>query len=63
MNPPSEITGSKSKIVHMPLPTDDPRQRQPDITIARTELGWEPKVTLEDGLKETVAYFEHLLLR
>jgi UDP-glucuronate decarboxylase len=57
------ITGSKSKIVHMPLPADDPRQRQPDITIARTELGWEPKVTVEDGLKETIAYFKHLLLR
>jgi UDP-glucuronate decarboxylase len=58
-----KITGSKSKIVHRPLPADDPRQRQPDITIARTELGWEPKVTIEDGLKETVAYFKHLLAR
>jgi UDP-glucuronate decarboxylase len=58
-----KITGSKSKIVHRPLPADDPRQRQPDITIARTELGWEPKVTIEDGLKETIAYFKHLLSR
>jgi nucleoside-diphosphate-sugar epimerase len=41
----------------MPLPADDPRQRQPDITRARSTLGWEPKVKLEDGLKETIRYF------
>lgn len=51
------LTGSKSKLVRMPLPEDDPRQRQPDITRARNTLGWEPKVALEDGLKETIAYF------
>jgi nucleoside-diphosphate-sugar epimerase len=57
------ITDSKSKTVFLPLPADDPRQRQPDVTIARTELGWEPKVTVEDGLKETVSYFRYLLSR
>jgi UDP-glucuronate decarboxylase len=51
------LTGSKSKLVRMPLPADDPRQRQPDITRARDTLGWAPKVALEDGLKETIAYF------
>jgi UDP-glucuronate decarboxylase len=51
------LTGSKSKLVRMPLPADDPRQRQPDITRARSTLGWAPKVALEDGLKETIAYF------
>ena len=45
----------------MPLPTDDPKQRKPDITKARNTLGWEPKVNLEDGLKETIAYFRSLL--
>jgi len=55
------LTGSKSKLVRMPLPADDPKQRKPDITKARTVLGWEPKVQLEDGLKETIAYFRKLL--
>ena len=55
------ITDSKSRIAFRPLPADDPRQRQPDITFARTELGWEPKVAMEDGLKETVSYFKHTL--
>jgi UDP-glucuronate decarboxylase len=45
----------------VPLPSDDPKQRQPDITIAKAKLGWEPKVGLEDGLKETIAYFKALL--
>jgi len=55
------IVGSKSRIVHRPLPPDDPRQRQPDITLAKNKLGWEPKVGLDDGLKETVAYFRSIL--
>jgi dTDP-glucose 4,6-dehydratase len=49
--------GGGGKIVHKPLPKDDPKQRQPDITRARTLLGWEPKVPLEEGLRETIAYF------
>jgi dTDP-glucose 4,6-dehydratase len=51
------MTGSKSKIVYRPLPTDDPRQRRPDITRARELLGWEPKVQLEEGLIKTIEYF------
>ena len=55
------LTGSKSPIERRPLPTDDPKVRQPDITKARTLLGWEPKVPLEEGLQRTIAYFrEHL---
>jgi len=56
-----ELTGSRSQLVHEPLPQDDPRQRQPDITRAREQLGWEPKVALREGLKPTIAYFEGLL--
>jgi len=52
------MTGSKSGIVYRPLPTDDPRVRQPDITRARTLLGWEPKVSLEEGLVKTINYFK-----
>ena len=52
-----EMTGSKSQIVFRPLPTDDPKVRQPDITRARTLLGWEPKVPLEQGLTSTIEYF------
>jgi UDP-glucuronate decarboxylase len=55
------LTKSKSKIEHRPLPQDDPRQRCPDITLARKTLGWEPKVTLDDGLKRTVEYFRKLV--
>ncbi len=51
------LTFTKATIVHRPLPVDDPRQRRPDITLARKILGWEPKVGLEEGLKSTVAYF------
>jgi dTDP-glucose 4,6-dehydratase len=52
------LTGSASKIVYRPLPEDDPKVRQPDITRARTLLGWEPKVGLEEGLTKTLAYFK-----
>jgi len=51
------LTGTKSEIVFKPLPVDDPRVRQPDITRARAKLGWEPRVRLEDGLKRTIDYF------
>ncbi len=51
------MTGSKSKLIHKPLPQDDPKQRKPDITLARTKLGWEPKVALEEGLVTTLEYF------
>ncbi len=56
-----EYTGSRSRIVHRPLPSDDPKQRQPDITLARELLGWEPKVSLEAGLRKTIEYFAGLL--
>jgi UDP-glucuronate decarboxylase len=56
-----ELTGSPSKIVHEPLPSDDPRQRCPDITAARETLGWEPRIELAEGLKHTIAYFDELL--
>jgi len=55
------LVGGKSKITYMPLPSDDPKQRQPDITLAKAKLDWTPKVSLDDGLKETVAYFRHRL--
>ncbi len=53
-----ELTNSKSKIIFKELPSDDPRQRQPDITLARKVLNWEPTIHLEDGLKKTIAYFK-----
>jgi UDP-glucuronate decarboxylase len=56
-----KLSGSKSKIIHQPLPSDDPKQRQPNIELAKAKLGWEPKVNLEDGLKETIAYFKKVL--
>ena len=56
-----EMIGSKSKLVCKPLPADDPKQRQPDITLAKRELGWEPKIKLEEGLKKTIAHFDKLL--
>jgi UDP-glucuronate decarboxylase len=55
------LIGSRSKIDNKPLPTDDPRQRKPNITLAREKLGWMPKVELADGLKSTVSYFDALL--
>jgi UDP-glucuronate decarboxylase len=56
-----DITGSRSKIIYKLLPSDDPKQRKPDITLAKLELGWEPKIKLEDGLVKTIGYFEGLL--
>ena len=56
-----ELTGSKMPLEFKPLPTDDPRRRQPDIALARERLDWEPKVNLEDGLKETIRYFQKML--
>lgn len=55
------LVGGKSKISFHPLPSDDPKQRQPDISLAKRELGWAPKVNLEDGLKETIAYFRTIV--
>lgn len=55
------LTGSASTLVHEPLPGDDPKQRRPDITIAREQLGWEPKIPLEAGLQRTIPYFRDLL--
>jgi len=55
------LTGSRSRIVFKPLPADDPKQRQPDITLAREMLGWEPKVPVDDGLKQTIEYFRSVL--
>jgi UDP-glucuronate decarboxylase len=56
-----ELTGSSSKLVFNPLPQDDPKQRQPDIRLACEELGWKPKVQLDEGLRKTISYFEELL--
>ena len=55
------LVGGQSKLVYQPLPTDDPRQRQPNIELAKEKLGWVPQVQLEDGLKETISYFRKLL--
>jgi UDP-glucuronate decarboxylase len=54
------LTGSKSKIVHLPMPADDPRQRKPDLTLARQMLDWSPTIALRDGLEKTIAYFTQL---
>ncbi len=56
-----KMVGSKSKLVFMPLPIDDPKQRQPDISLAGKNLNWSPTVALDDGLKETIAYFKEVL--
>jgi len=53
------LTGSKSKIIYQPLPSDDPKQRRPDITLAKEKLGWEPKVPLKEGLVRTIEYFRN----
>jgi UDP-glucuronate decarboxylase len=52
-----ELTGSKSKILQQPLPQDDPKQRRPDITLAKNMLNWEPTINLEQGLLKTIDYF------
>jgi UDP-glucuronate decarboxylase len=56
-----KLSGSKSKIVYQSLPSDDPKQRQPNIELAKAKLGWQPKIKLEDGLKETIAYFKKVV--
>ncbi|MBX7227979.1 MAG: GDP-mannose 4,6-dehydratase, partial [Chitinophagales bacterium] len=56
-----QLTGTKSKIIYQPLPKDDPKQRQPDITKAKQLLGWEPKVNRSEGLKNTLEYFKIML--
>ena len=56
-----EITGSRSQLVHHPLPSDDPKQRKPDISLAKSELHWSPKIPLKEGLKTTIHYFDQLL--
>ena len=56
-----DLTGSKSKLIYQPLPEDDPKQRQPNIGLAQEKLNWEPRVNLEEGLKETIKYFKGVL--
>jgi UDP-glucuronate decarboxylase len=56
-----QLTGSKSKIVYLPLPIDDPKQRKPDISLAKKELGWQPTIDLEKGLEKTIEYFRKIL--
>jgi UDP-glucuronate decarboxylase len=57
------LVGSRSKLAFKPLPSDDPMRRRPDITLAKTQLGWQPTIALEDGLKETIAYFRALFAK
>ena len=54
------MTGSKSKLVFEPLPQDDPRQRRPDISLAKKELSWQPTIKLESGLEKTISYFSQI---
>ncbi len=56
-----KLTGSESRLINNPLPADDPKQRQPDITLAKNKLGWEPRVNLEEGLIKTIPFFRNLL--
>jgi UDP-glucuronate decarboxylase len=55
-----ELTGSRSRLVQLPLPADDPAQRKPEITLARERLGWQPTIRLRDGLERTIRYFRDL---
>jgi UDP-glucuronate decarboxylase len=55
------MTGSKSRVIYQPLPQDDPTRRRPDIGLAREKLGWEPRITLEEGLQPTIEYFRELV--
>ena len=59
----SALTNSKSELVFRPLPQDDPTQREPDITLAKNNLDWTPRVAVDDGLKKTIAYFDGLLAK
>jgi UDP-glucuronate decarboxylase len=56
-----EMVGSKSRLVFKPLPSDDPKQRQPDISYAREVLGWDPRIVLREGLVKTIGYFDEML--
>jgi UDP-glucuronate decarboxylase len=56
------LSGSKSELTFKPLPSDDPRQRQPNVSMARSVLGWQPTVSVDDGLKETIRYFRGILI-
>ena len=56
-----KLTNSSSKLVHKPLPSDDPTQRRPVIDLAKKELGWEPQIQLEEGLKKTIEYFDRVI--
>ena len=56
-----KLTGSKSKIIYKPLPSDDPTRRRPDISLAKEKLHWEPKVDIDEGLTKTIEYFEKVL--
>ena len=56
-----KLTNSKSKIVYQPLPSDDPMMRKPDIESAKNELGWEPKIKLDEGLDKTIFFFKELI--
>ena len=58
-----ELTASKSKLIHLPRPLDDPSQRRPDISLAKKELNWEPKINLREGLQKTIDYFKSIDLK
>ena len=58
-----ELTGSRSELIFQSLPSDDPKQRKPDISLAQEKLGWQPKTQLKEGLEATIAYFDQLLTK